>query len=622
MLSADRGESSIHMRSSALLGTMACLCLCAVHALGQVQPTRSSNKVSVLTQRYDNARSGANLSETVLNTRNVAAKSKLFGKLFSVAVDGNVFAQPLFAANVALKSGPARDLLYVATEKNNVYAIDANTGEQVWARNLGPSMPALDITNFGRGPLQLGNSWDYKDLYPDIGITSTPVIDKASGTIFVVAKTKEGTTAPPEYHYRLHAIDMKTGAPLQAPVEIQGSVPGSAIDAVDHRIVFNPFLQLNRPGLLLTNGNLYIAFGSHGDAGAFHGWIFGYKSAAIHQPPIIFCTTPNADGDPEPEDPRETYEWNRGGIWQSGAGLAADERGAIYVSVGDGAWDGKANFSDSFLKLNEKLEVLDWFTPWNHEELDNQDLDLGSTGTVLLPGNLLVGGGKAGKLYFVNRDHLGHISASRQAEDTAIFQQIQATTLPVNPIPACSGCYRHLHGAPVYWQASDGLHIYIWPEMEALKSYKLLNGRFVPNGESHTSAPMPMPGMQTSMPGGILALSSDGKKDGSAILWSSMPLKDNANRQNVAGILRAYDASDIMEELWDSEMNPADELGYFAKYCPPTVANGKVYMATFAPETSYPASVQTGPAHIVVYGLFGKSGRKPAPEYQTLVPRK
>ncbi len=611
------------MRSLACMRIICFLCLCAVHASAQTAPTiHATHKVSILTQRSDNARSGTNFSETALNTKTVDAKSKSFGKLFSIAVDGNVFAQPLIASNLEFKSGPIRDVLYVATEKNNVYALDANSGEQIWARNLGLSMPALDITNFGRGPLQLGNSWDYRDLYPDIGITSTPVIDISSGTIFVVAKTKEGTAATPEYHYRLHAIDMRTGTALQAPVEIQGSVPGSAIDAKDHRIVFNSFLQLNRPGLLLIDGNLYIAFGSHGDAGAFHGWIFGYKSSAINQPPTIFCTTPNADGEPEPEDPRETYEWNRGGIWQSGGGLAADEHGAIYVSVGDGAWDGKANFSDSFLKLNQKLQVVDWFTPWNHEELDNQDLDLGSTGTVLLPGNLLVGGGKAGKLYFVNRDHLGHISSSRQEEDAAIVQQIQVTTLPVNPIPACSACFHHLHGPPVYWQTSDGPRIYIWPEMESLKSYKLVNGKFVPNGESHTSAPMPMPGMQTSMPGGMLAVSADGNKDGSAIVWSSMPLRDNANRQNVPGVLRAYDAQNIMEELWDSEMNPADQLGYFAKYCAPTVANGRVYMATFATETGYPAAMQTGPAHIVVYGLFGKSGRNPAPEYQTFVPRR
>jgi hypothetical protein len=154
--------------------------------------------------------------------------------------------------------------------------------------------------------------------------------------------------------------------------------------------------------------------------------------------------------------------------------------------------------------------------------------------------------------------------------------------------------------------------MYVWPEMESLKSFRLVDGRFVAEGESQTSAPMPMPDMQTSMPGGILALSSDGGKIGSAIVWSSIPIKDDANRRNVPGVLRAFDASDVTKELWNSEMNPADELGYFAKFCPPTVVAGKVFMATFAPETGYPAAVPTGPAHIVVYGLLGTEGRRPA----------
>lgn len=594
--------------------------LCVVQALAQTkQILPNSRKVSVLTQRYDNSRSGANLAEVTLNVKTVDAKANLFGKLFSVAVEGNIYAQPLYAADVDFKHG-RRDVLYVATEKNNVYAIDAMTGEQIWAKNLGPSMPSVDITAFGSGQLQMGNSWDYRDLYPDVGITSTPVIDPQSKTIFVVAKTKEGKAAAPEYHYWLHAMDIRTGAELQKPVDMQGSVAGTAVDAKNHRIIFNPFLQLNRPGLLLLDGTVYVAFGSHGDAGPFHGWVFGYASSAIDQPAIVFCTTPDADGKRGLiENPLEAYEWNRGGIWQSGTGLAADDKGAIYLSTGDGAWDGKRNLSDSYLKLNRRLEIVDWFTPWNHSELDTQDIDLGSGGPILLPGKLFVGGGKEGKLYVIQRDHLGHVSATRQAQDAEIVQEIQVTKLPINPAPGCSDCFHHLHGAPVLWPAPDGLRSYIWPEMESLKVFRLVGGRFVPGEQSKSAAPMPMPGMQTSMPGGILALSSDGGKSGSAIVWSSLPIRDDANRQNVPGVLRAFDASDVTKELWNSEMNPADQLGYFAKFCPPTVANGRVYMATFAVETGYPTAAQTGPAHIVVYGLFGPVGRKPPIEYQTVV---
>ncbi len=571
-----------------------------------------ARKSSILTQRNDNARSGANLTETILNAKTVDAKAGLFGKLFSVAVDGNVYAQPLYAADLSFENGARRDVLYVATAKNNVYAIDANTGEQIWAKHLGPSIPATDVTAYARRHLNVEQNWDYKDLYPDIGITSTPVIDIQSATIFVAAKTKERGAAHPKCHYRLHALDMRSGNAVQKPVDIQGSVAGGAADAKHHRIVFNPFLQLNRPGLLLVNGTVYVAFGSVGDPGPFHGWVFGYKASAIDQPPRIFCTTPVKRSLGEPGD---ATEWNRGGIWQSGTGLAADENGAIYLSTGDGAWDGKRNFSNSYLKLSEQLEVLDWFTPWNHQLLDDQDIDLGSGGPVLLPGNLFVGGGKEGKLYLIKRDHLGHFSPTPQAQDAEIVQQIQVTSQPLEP--TCGDRLHHLHGAPVFWPASDGFRVYVWPEMERLKTFKLVDGRLVPDGESWATAPMPISRVQTSMPGGILALSSDGAKTGSAIVWASIPIKENANRQNVPGVLRAFDASDVTRELWNSEMNPSDRLGYFAKFCPPTVANGKVYMATFAAEAGYPAAVQTGPAHIVVYGV--RASRKPPAEYRTFI---
>ena len=620
----SRDSCTLTRYGLACLCTLGFLCLFGFDAYSQKSPTaHNTRKVSVLTQRNDNARSGANFAETTLNTRTVDVKANSFGKLFSVAVDGNIYAQPLYVADVGFTSGPPRDVLYVATAKNNVYAIDANTGEQIWAESLGPSVPAVDITDFGRGQLQMGSRWDYKDLYPDVGITSTPVIDTDSKTIFVVAKTKEGDLASPQYHYRLHAMSIQTGVEVQQPVDIRGSVVGTAVDAKDGKIIFDPLLQLNRPGLLLVDGMLYVAFGSHGDAGPFHGWIFGYRLSAINQPAVVFCTTPNSNGQQLlNSNPVARFKWNRGGIWQSGNGLAADEQGAIYLATGDGAWDGRHNFGDSYLKLDNRLTILDWFTPSNHAiELDNQDVDLGSGGPVLLPGNLLIGGGKEGKLFVIKRDHLGHFSATPQAQDAEIVQEFQVTKLPVDPMHACGKCFHHLHGAPVFWPASDGLRVYVWPEMESLKAFKLVNGKFFPAGQSQISAPMPMPGMRTSMPGGILALSSDGDTLGTAIVWASIPIKDNANVQNVPGVLRAFNASDVTREIWDSEMNTADQLGYFAKFCAPTVANGKVYVATFAPETGYPAAVQTGPAHIVVYGLFGKSGRKPPVEYQTLVRR-
>jgi alpha-glucosidase len=481
-------------------------------------------------------------------------------------------------------------------------------------------MLSTDFTNYVRTTLHQPNSFDYKDIYPDVGVTSTPVIDVISETLFVVAKTKEGTTTAPSYHYRLHALNLKTGRDQQQSVEIRGSVAGTSADAQDGMVVFDPFLQLNRPGLLLAYGKVYVAFGSTGDMGAFHGWVFGFDALALSHSPIILCTTPDEDGPQTLTPPGATARANHGGVWQSGNGLASDDEGSIYLSTGDGAWDGKRNLSDSYMRLDKDLKVKDWFTPWNHlTELDDQDIDLGSGGPVLLPGRLLVGGGKEGKLYVIKRDTLGHLSASLDAESHAVVQEMQVTKLPPNPTKACSNCFRHLHGSPVYWPAPDGLRIYVWPEMERLQAFKMTNGLFVADSFSPESAPMNMAPDITSMPGGMLAVSSDGSRNGTAILWAALPKAQDANRQNVPGVLRAFDASDISKEIWNSEMNPLDAVGNFAKYNPPVVANGKVYLATFAPEKGYPDQVvQTGPAQVVVYGILNQGPRKPVTTYSTV----
>ena len=176
--------------------------------------------LNVLTQRYDNDRSGANLQEHILNPRNVAAQPGHFGKLFSVAVQGNIFAQPLYVSQVQIPNAGIRNVVYIATEKNNVYAIDATTGEQLWGKNLGRSVTSFDINAYARGTLHYYAAFNYRDLYPDIGITSTPVVDLEKQKIFVVAKSKEGSASNPVYHYRLHAMDIRTGEERDNPVEI------------------------------------------------------------------------------------------------------------------------------------------------------------------------------------------------------------------------------------------------------------------------------------------------------------------------------------------------------------------------------------------------------------------
>jgi outer membrane protein assembly factor BamB len=575
-----------------------------------------AHKINVLTQRNDNGRSGANLQEKILTIGDVSAQSK-FGKLFSVAVEGNIYAQPLYVSGVERGTDRIRNVVYVATERNNVYALDADTGEQIWSKNLGLPMSDTDITDYAQNTLGLSYDWVYEDLYPDIGITSTPAIDIANRLLFVVAKLNSpGDSNNPIYVYRLYALKLDTGENAQAPTDIRGSVKGDTSDAKNGVLVFAPSLQLNRPGLLLANGKLYIGFGSQGDVQPYHGWVFAYQTAHIDQPPEVFCTTPAMLKGPSAS--LRLIGYPGGGIWQSGSGLVADSAGNVYLSTGNGLWDGQRDFSDSIVKLGPDLKLLDWFTPWEHKLLDEKDLDLGSGGPVLVSPQILVAGGKEGKLYLLNPNRLGHNSVTAAVENSHIWQSLQVTLLPpAGQHPTKGNHFHHIHAAPTLWNTSDGVRLYVWPEMEKLKAFKInaADRRLVADGESSILAPLPLPHKITSMPGGILSISADGDQRGTGILWATIPLKEDANRKNVPGVLRAFDALDITKEIWNSEENSNDTLGYFAKFNPPTIANGKVYVATFAPEDS--DEEQTGCARLVVYGLFGDGGRKNPEEYQT-----
>src|SRR6266446_1680628 len=516
-----RKQRAIALVSSLLFS----LCGLCGHAHAQAD----AHKINVLTQRNDNARSGANVQEKILTVGNISGKSK-FGKLFSVTVDGNIFGQLLYVSDVNISNTGARrtrNIVYVATERNNIYALKLGTGENA-----------------------------------------------------------------------------------QPPTDIRGSVRGDTSDAENGVLAFAPFLQLNRPGLLLANGKLYIAFGSQGDAPPYHGWVFAYRAAHIDQPPEVFCTTPATLSDP-----------NRkagGGVWQSGGGLTADSPGNVYLSTGDGLWDGERDFSDSIIKLGPDLKLLDWFTPWSHSSrLDTKDVDLGSGGPVLVSPQILIAGGKEGKLYLLNPNNLGHNSANEADENSHILQSLQITKLPVNLTTATSNYFHHIHASPALWNTSEGARLYVWPEMEDLQAFKINAGLLVPDGHSSISAPLPLHGHLTSMPGGILSISANGDQKGTGILWATIPVKEDANRKNVPGVLRAFDALDVTKEIWNSEKARNDRLGYFAKFDPPTIANGKVYVATFAPEDS--DGEQTGSARLVVYGLLRDGGKKKPKEYRTTV---
>jgi hypothetical protein len=537
----------------------------------------SAANVNVLMQHNDLAHTGANLSETTLNTSNVNVNQ--FGKLFSRAVDGQIYAQPLYVSNLNIGGG-TRNVIFVATQHNSVYAFDAddpNASAPLWHVNFGPSAPNTDYNGNDCVP--------YKDIDVEIGITSTPVIDLATKTMYVVPMTKENG----QYFHRLHALDITTGADkFGGPTTIQGSVPGTGNGS--NTFVFDSKFELQRMSLVLSNGNVYFGFGSYCDVHPYTGWIMGYNATTLAQT-AIYASTPNGQG---------------GGIWQAGQGPSVDANGILYFMTGNGDFDADTGGSDlgtSFIKLapggTNGLTVQDWFTPFNQAILNVNDMDLGASGVLLIPNtNLMIGGGKEGKLYILNRSNLGHYNPNN---DNQIVQSFQATA------PQYPGATDHIHGSPIYWNGPNGPHVYIWGESDFLRAFK-----FIPNGQLGTfqttpDAISPHPA-QNGMPGGMMSLSANGGTAGTGIIWASHPFIGDANTGTVPGMLLALDASDVSHELWTSKMfSERDDVGNFAKFAAPTVANGRVYLPTFSGYlhvygllSSIPPYIVTQPANQVI----------------------
>ena len=554
--------------------------------------------VDVLTQHNNNARTGANLSETVLTVSNVTQSH--FGKLLSVALDGNSFGQPLYVSAVAI-GGRLHPVIYVATEHNSVYAIEAKTGQVFWKVNLGTSISRLEVSAYSHAHMP-SYIPPYYDTYPEIGTTSTPVIDLDNKAIFVVAKTKTTSQSGTKYHYMIHALDIADGKErLNGPVEIQGSVDSAGVAATGGgRAIFDPFLNLNRAGLLLSGGRVFVAFASQGDVQdatkrTYHGWIFGFDANNLKSTPWVFCTTPDTE---------------EGGIWQSGGGLAADQDGNIFAITGNGP-NTATSFGNSVLKLRTSngIAVTDWFTPESTDFLNRWDLDLGSSGPILISDNLvkdtIISGSKNGILYVLRQSSLGH--AETNSVPNAV-QEVRVTPAPT-PLPNPPGYkgpplyhgpndWRHIHGTPVYWNGPQGPTLYVWPEMSPLTAFPI-------GKEGLGSAEPSMAMAAMGMPGASLSLSANGKTPGTGILWASRPLANDANRQNVQGILEAFDASAIRgsQPIWTSRQDVGrDDGGFFAKFSPPTIADGRVYLSTFAPETLDRKPIAGKSAHLVIYG--------------------
>jgi uncharacterized membrane protein len=516
--------------------------------------TRSD--IDVLTQHNDNARTGANLKEALLNTRNVNVRQ--FGKLFARRVDGHIYAQPLYVPGLNIPGRGIRNLLFVATMHNSVYAFDADdpgADLPLWHVNLGPSVPADDVQSIS-------------DIEFEVGILGTPVIDARTSTLYVVSKTKERTSffsSDGRYEQRLHALDLSTGAEKSGgPVGIQATVPGRG-DGGD-TIRFDAKLENQRPALLLTKGTVYICWASHTGDGQYHGWVIAYDAATLRQKGAC-VVTPNGE---------------KGGIWQSGQGPAADSSGSIFLATGNGSFDGNRGGRDlgnCIIKVTlekNRLLVTDWFAPHNVMWLNAANMDLSSSGPLLIPDTpLLVNGCKSGLVYVLDRRHLGRV---RPGEGPDAPQTLRVSA-------------GHIHGAPVYWKSkNEGGLVYVWGAMDYLKAFQLRGDRLLPEPVSQNTIRAP-----DGKPGGILSLSAHGGTPGTGIVWASLPYQGDANHHVVPGVLRAFDASNVVRELWNSKQDAArDDVGSFAKFCPPTVANGKVYLATFS-------------CQLLAYGLRGGS---------------
>jgi hypothetical protein len=519
---------------------------------------------AVLTHHNDNARTGENLNEFILNVNNV--NSKQFGLVYTRAVDDQIYAQPLLITNVSVPGRGVHNLVVVATVNDSVYAFDAddpNMTAPYWqASFLGPNIVPprnSDMTGACGG--------NYMDFNGQFGIVGTPVIDPATGTLYLVARTKENGT---NFVQRLHALDVTTGAERpNSPTIITATYPGTGSGSSGGFITFDPQRQNQRPGLALVNGVVYIGWASHCDWGPYHGWLLGYDASTLQRVVVYIDTPTGVDG----------------GIWMSGQAPSADVSGNLYISIGNGTVGTSGNPRDtlnrgeSFLKLTRNgtnFTIASWFTPYNYPALESGDIDLGSAGMLLIPGTTLAfSGGKEGVVYLVNRDNMGGLSGSSTA-DTNVVQTFEVST-------------DEIHGGPIWWDGPDGSYGYIWPASVNLQQYKFdkTNGLFLlpAYALSPTAAP-------NGQPGGILALSANGTNAGSGIVWAYHQLVGDANQSVQPGILHAYSAQNISTELWNSEqVSTRDSVGLYGKFVPPTVANGKVYLATFS-------------NHLNVYGLL------------------
>lgn len=486
---------------------------------------------AVVTNKYDLNRTGAMTHETALSPSTVNKNN--FGKLFSYAVDGNINAQPLYVANIGIPGFGTRNVVYVATEHNSVYAFDAEGRRTTafWRVNFGPSIPSVDT----------GTTCC---IAPEIGITGTPVIDTDSGTLFAVAATKENG----KYFQRLHAIDIRTGAERAgSPVTITAKFKGKG-DSPDGsgNVTFDALHLAQRPALLLANGRVYITWASYNDIRPYHGWVIAYDARTLQQA-AVWNATPDGWG---------------GGIWQSAGGPAADDFGNVYISTGNGTFDasnGGRDYSQSIVKLDRNLNVLDYFTPFDWSPLNARDRDVGSGGVMLVPNppagvppRLAVNLNKGGAIYALDADSLGKL---RQDSNSQIFQSL-------------TGAIGVVRATPAYWNG----RMYAAAQDEPLKQFRLTSSGFAKSAQTANTFPFP---------GTSPVVSANGTSGG--IVWG-------VRHSGGAAIIYAFDAN-TMSLLWDNtQAGSRDTAPSPIRFNVPMIVNGRVYLG--------------GKGQIVAFGLL------------------
>jgi len=523
----------------------------------------------VFTYHNDLARDGVNAQEYALTGSTVSTGS--FGKLFSCAVDGAVYAQPLWVPSMSIGGG-THNVIFVATQHDSLYAFDADANPCVmyWYVNL------LDTLHGGTAG-EASVTWNdvgncFGDVYPEVGVTGTPVIDPTTNTIYVVSASESnvmssgncsGSSAA--FFHRLHALDLFTGNEQpNAPVTIAATVPGTGDGSAGGMISFDSQLHHQRAGLVLSNGVVYVPFSAHEDATPYHGWLIGYSAADVQTQTAVFNTTPNGLNGAD------------GGIWGGGGAPAVDSGGDIYVSTGNGVFDEappppNADYGDSTLRLHPSisatpnganLTVAGWFTPFNQLSFAQGDVDLGSGAGIVLPDqnsgpvlHLLVQTGKDGFIYLMDRDNMGQYNPT---DNNQIVQSFQGTQF---------GTW----GTPAFWQNN----LYTGGQGDSVRQYAFDSsmGMFATTPVSQSAAMFNYPGTSP-------AVSSQGASNG--IVWATDVSHYGYASSSGSGpaVLHAYSAANLATEYWNSSQGTGDQPGGAVKFVVPTVANGKVYLGT------------------------------------------